>query len=671
VSLIDSKQHSRSLPGPRFETAESGANRQSMRIRRFAGRFRLGFQHLVLAVIIAASCGTAAVWAVGVPIFLSPDESAHADYAFALYDAGKPFRVKEARPETLVTAQARYLAEATEYRRLRYSTFARVPPEFGTARYRARIDAGAPRPSHAVPPEGAAMPYVMFSYPIGYYGLIAFAMAIVGGASHDSLTTIFYVARLANVGLLAITLILTYFTFRAYRLRISTALLATLALGMFPMVSWVAGYIQPDNLSFCLITATLCPIATWRPKRLGFWQTGVVSILIAALFFTKQHYAIALYIAALPAVLTRLRPRLLSAQGFASSIAMLAVPILAAVESSKVTPVSELSDARGYVSSIAAPGHALDAARVLSLAQHFSHGLIDIFFDGIGFGGYWFRFGVRGGAIYNREAVTVLSTVIELFTVASVIMLAVVFIRFVGRLRTIANKRSPRIAFSLAAGSVTTTLYMVTTVIILAVYAVANGVFALQGRYWLPVEVCSFVTLLVAMPRIITPTQRRSAKTLLAGLLAAFSVCSTPFALAAMHRQYYEPDPRRLEASLADFETVAIGSLTTDRLDEPILVRRGALTVRGYDVDPRTGLPGRGVDINVDGHLTIRARAGVQRPDMVGTFHDDELKKAGFYAVIPQTFLSLGKHVVRALIVDPRFLVPIPLHRVLEIDVRS
>jgi hypothetical protein len=177
--------------------------------------------------------------------------------------------------------------------------------------------------------------------------------------------------------------------------------------------------------------------------------------------------------------------------------------------------------------------------------------------------------------------------------------------------------------------------------------------------------------LLVAAPRALPARSRRRTSAVLAGILAAYSLASSSFALAAMQRQYYDaPDPRLVEASLADIESVAVSGRTTTDLDAgPVPVGAGDVRLTGYDVDGRSGLPGRAVSITIDGRTRIAARTGIARPEMAGTFHDDALQNAGFAVDIPARMMTPGRHVIRATIDDPRLGGPLRMHRVLELDV--
>ena len=206
-----------------------------------------------LFAIVAFCTVVASIWLVRVPFYQEPDEIAHADYIFKLFDVGHPFRVAGTHPAGEVAPQTRYVVRAIDYRKMRYNPSARAPAGYGTTAFFRALDAGAPAPSGRRPTVGAALPYFMYSYPPAYYVLEA-AILTATYRLDDSLSTGFFAMRALNVVLLIGTLVLSYFSFRAYGLTERLSLAAVLAIGAFPLVSRISSYIQPDNattFSYC------------------------------------------------------------------------------------------------------------------------------------------------------------------------------------------------------------------------------------------------------------------------------------------------------------------------------------------------------------------------------------------------------------------------------------
>jgi hypothetical protein len=603
------------------------------------------------------------------PMLLSPDETAHMDYAFALYDAGVPYVVHGAKPKTLVTPQMLYLADALEYRKLRYSTLTRVRPGYGTQEFDRRLDGSAPKPSRHAPADGSAMPYVMFSYPVGYYTLLVCAMLTAGALDGNSLTGVYFAARFVNVALLAATLTLAFAAFRAHRLEPRTAALATLGLGTFPLVSWVAGYAQPDNMTATLVAAAVLLSATSRRRGFGLAALAYLGCTLSILFFTKQHYAAAAYVATVPATLTKLRGAPTRTRA-AFVLVFAVVPLAAAYLSFHVSPVGALADAAGYVSSIASGRHASSVAKVSTLAASFTHGIVDAFLDGTGFESFWFRFGVRGGTIFPRPMVDVLSLAFQFLTVFAWICFASGSIWFISRLARIARLRSPLAAARLAMANVPVAIYVLTTFSILLIYSMTGGGLALQGRYWLPVMVPLIIIILSVMPRGLELRRRRVVAFIVAAVFSAYSIGASGFALAAIDSQYYSASrDHSAPNSLSDVETLTAGDRTTDELDGIVTMPRGDLILRGYDVDSRSGLPARGIIATIDARVRVAGIVGIARPGIASTFHDDALRNAGFEIRVPATLLTPGHHSIRITLNDPRLGGEIRIARELHVAV--
>ena len=153
---------------------------------------------LWLGIVVAFCTVLATIWLIRVPFFEEPDEIAHVDYVFQLFDVGHPFRVTGKSPHGEVAPQTRYIVRAIDYRRMRYNPYARAIAGYGTAAFFRQLDAGAPAPSGHTPGAGAAIPYLMYSYPPAYYVLEAAALTATYDLS-GSLSDGFIAMRAVNV----------------------------------------------------------------------------------------------------------------------------------------------------------------------------------------------------------------------------------------------------------------------------------------------------------------------------------------------------------------------------------------------------------------------------------------------------------------------------------------
>src|SRR5262249_47861753 len=114
-------------------------------------------QWLLVACIIAASAALSTYWVFLVPIFESPDENIHADYAFSLYSAGRLINLREpwlpwnSHPtgtrfdrDLVFHVYTLYLTKATDVERIQFNPQVMAPKGYGTAGFFAALDRDAP-----------------------------------------------------------------------------------------------------------------------------------------------------------------------------------------------------------------------------------------------------------------------------------------------------------------------------------------------------------------------------------------------------------------------------------------------------------------------------------------------------------------------------------------------
>ncbi|MBD5634803.1 MAG: hypothetical protein IAI49_10025, partial [Candidatus Eremiobacteraeota bacterium] len=414
--------------------------------------------------MILCAMGVAAVWAIRVPVFEEPDELAHADYVFTLFDVGHPFHTESTRLSTMASKQTTYLSAAVGYRAMRYNPSARVGANYGSIAYFRKLDVEAPGRSGRAPLPHTEMPYVAAMYPVGYYALEAATMLLASASTNGSLLAAFFAARLANVVLLGVTLLAAHVIFRRAGLSKFTSILAVAAVGFFPLESSISGYIQPDNLVAALfaltIAASLRPRgtagATTRAPSVGFI---VVGLLLSATIFTKVHYALALWLAIVPAVALRVRRATWLADSLALFGACVALPAVAYVSSSTaLAPLGNLVSPRAWAATAGVHAPSL-ASTVNSLYRNGSHAFGDAFFGGIAFQGFWLHFGMRSGTIFPRSVVAIANDVIVAFTVVALALFVYVELKIAFRLVRVASARSPLTAIRLVLASTPVNVY--------------------------------------------------------------------------------------------------------------------------------------------------------------------------------------------------------------------
>jgi len=591
---------------------------------------------LVIAISMAAVL-VASVWAVRLPIFKPPDERAHADYAFVLYDVGRPFRVERAaRTFEPVSEQVRYLDERVGYRPLRYNAYRRVVPGYGSAAYRHDLDRHAPREARVDTAPGAPLPYASFAYPALYYVLVAAVMA-VGHALTGSLWWSFMLARFWNAALLFATLPLAYGVLRESGARPRTALLATAAIGFFPLVSWVGAYVQPDNLSFLLVTAAVFLALRLRthPER-SVWP---LAMILGAMFFVKEHYAVGAGAAAWLLTATRTT----TMRGRWRDVAIVTgVCALAFLSSLHATPA-------GHVGSVQAMLTQSTGRNRLDLALS---GFADEFAGGSGFKDYWL-YDVRNLRVFG---IGVSDVFVPAATIVSLVLLAlcgVAVVKLDARLVGVARRRSLRSALRLLGCGVALNVYVAVTAIVLYAYVLSNGWLWLEGRYWLPVIVPLTVALVVTLPTMVRPGRRAAlAQRVAAGMLVV-SIVTAPLMYFAMERDYYlAPQGHNRVDRMALVDVVAAAGRRYRSVDEIRLSPADTLRLSGYAVDLVSGEAATRVEVRVDERYFATLRETLDTPALAAVYNDGALGHAGFRVDVPMRGLAAGRHRIALYVVS-------------------
>src|SRR5262249_50710737 len=90
--------------------------------------------------------------------------------------------------------------------------------------------------------------------------------------------------------LLGPTLILCYGIMRELHFKAAYALLLTALVGFFPMTTFVAAYIQPDNLALTLCSLCWYLALVSRRKSDSMTLLACLGMALGALLVTKQHF---------------------------------------------------------------------------------------------------------------------------------------------------------------------------------------------------------------------------------------------------------------------------------------------------------------------------------------------------------------------------------------------
>ncbi len=604
---------------------------------------------LLAAMIVLAATLLSSVWAIRVPMFLEPDEIAHADASFEYFDAGRPFSIGEARVANVVTRQARYLARATDYRRLRYNSHAVAPVAYGTAHYFANLDRGAPGPSGTIPPRGATIPYALALYPSPYYYIIGLAMRAGWMAFGHSLSAAFFAGRLLNVGMFSLTLILAYIVLCSMRLTLASRLMLFASVAFFPMSTWIGAYVQPDNQTTLLLTASFACALALRKNPNSLPLLVAFGASECGLGLTKLHYAlvaIAAFAIALRGLYARMRPR---SRVRALTIGLV-LPLIATLGGHYASPIGAL----GLPPSGMAYAR-MDVGETIYAALSSMFGSVaDATFGGDIFQSFWFHYGIRSGAAFSGDARHAVTTLLVILTSLTIVAWNSNQIRLFRRLRVVASRRGLARAIAFVGNDPATNLYLLLSGLLFSVYAFTGGYLTLQGRYWYPILIAIVIVSIRAFSGAVSRSRAAVTRTIVCTFWFGYSAIAAPAAVLAMQDDFYQERYVAPTFELGQIEGISVdGRYSTDVTN--IRVRRGAeLTFKGAALDTSTQLPTADVRFRVDDGALIRARTGLSDRTLAIVFNDELLARGGFRFGVATADLRPGRHSISVIANEAR-----------------
>ncbi len=620
-------------------------------------------ERIALVAILVASLWVALVWVVRVPFFQEPDESAHADYAFSIFSTGHLVRTLDRSPATDLHPTVRYLEDAAAFRTMRYNPDGRVPPAYGSAAYFRAVNDSAPRvPGKFLDADSGRIPYVAQYYSYFYYALDALAIGAGAFVAHGAASAEFFAARAFGLVLLALSLWLTYATLRELHVKPPAALALLLAIGLFPLTSWVSAYVQPDNLAFTAVALALYASIRARresdPLRAAAWLGAALGVLA----LTKADYFVAVAIPALADRTLRFAARPATWRAWLAYGALAAGPALVLGATARAIAHGAADTVAAFVSANGDPIG--DAARhgigplVAYLGAEAVRGWNALFFDGISFVSYWGAISWTGTRIaFGSPALT--DAVFTALGVASQLVALMVAARIAfgvwPRLVRIARRRGIATMLRLLASDVPLNAYVLFATIILAIYVSTGGSMGTQGRYWLPLILPAVLCATRVAPRALRPIFRKRLAFVLGGALVAYSIVGAVAALGTLQARFYA-SPATLHTEEAQAQFTRVGQYPVATLfaldDTRLFGPKQTIDVEGWAFDSRSGLPARAVALEVDGRLRSGLRYGIARPDVVGRFHDDGLLDTGFGVRLGLAGLAPGRHELRLAIAE-------------------
>jgi hypothetical protein len=501
---------------------------------------------LTLAAIVFGATAVAAVWAFIVPIFQAPDEPYHFDYVLCLNAHHRPFRVRGMPPVFplyLVHPYCPYLWERTGGEAVIRHPDVRMPPGYGSAQFFSQINRDAPGVTDA---DVQRAPCYLAFYSCGYYALAAAWLGLLR-LVHAPLVALFFGTRLLSTLLLPASLLCCYGSARESGLERRRALFLTGCIGFFPLVSFVASYVQPDNLSLFLVTASWFLALRAKRTRWPLWTLVALGLCLGWLLLTKQHFFLcvalpvvglfAMDIRRLPTRERRVLPRALALLG-----------------PSVIASGIYVWSAWGTVPYYA--GRASGTSSVGELFTRLSEAFID-FYQGTTHLSFWGIFGcLDTPLIFHSVPITDgMRAVIQVFTW---VVLGLTLVRF-GQIavRLIGLVRRGRLERALRLGLSHPVLnsYFLFTVFMFFIYIWTNNGIGSQGRHWLPFVLPIFLTACLYAPAALGRSRLRAMVSgAVMAALAVYVLAGSGYALRSVCERYYGQAPSTIANSPAQNE---------------------------------------------------------------------------------------------------------------------
>ena len=617
---------------------------------------------LITAFAVIAGVGLALIWVWLVPIYQAPDETSHFKYVAGIYAAGRLIVPREDPaaypiPAGRIIPYPVPLEDLTGVAALAGKSYLKAPPGYGSTAYYQELDArlaATPEPRQSL-----LNPILVRYYPVGYYALDAIWMGAASLLIHSA-SGLFFAARTLSCILLGFSLVLGYLVLRQLGVVQRRAAAITVVMALLPMTTMVSSAVQPDSLSFALVSASLYCGLRYRRDRTGYHWCALLGLGTGLLLLTKLQYWIPLAAAAAGVLVARwLIGRTWNWRRFASELGLLVAPTGGAVGLQYwLLYHASLVVERNDVKTVSSARDALLGGPLRSAA--FAATQTWYLFRDFAFGRLFFSFwGILGWldtlvVIWSEPLTILILLILAAFAVVTLSLVLVRQARVVVRLGRLTGNRSWRRAIALAFGNPVITAFGAFIGLML-VYEDAGGI---QGRYFLPFLPALFYVSFQIAPKAIPRRPGHAYRTLLMGATLGFALLSACFALPTLEERFYGNGRalQPLNPALTQVDTPGLYRISrigtpSPRLgiDTPPLRVVG---VSGWAIDPIAHSLASTVLIRIDDLPPQEAVYGDNSPAAVAFLHDDRFRRAGFDLLVQVGDLEPGPHVAAVLVVS-------------------
>jgi hypothetical protein len=479
-----------------------------------------------------------------------------------------------------------------------------------------------------------------------------------------SIVAVFFGARLLCIVFMMAGLYFNYRTALNLGIPRWTGVALVAAIGFFPLTSYVASYVQPDNLAYALLSASLFFATELRSHRLRLPVVAALGISLGLLAVTKYQFFVS---AAIPIALllaVRLVQFRVARKALFAAIAWFVVPtavLLTAQHFAVDTPPgvpSHMADANlASLRGAIAQGPATASAYVGGAA---AKAFIDCFVSGPCAATYWQIVGWSDTPIvlFSNGASMALRSAISLLSIACFSTVMFFFARNGLRIGFAAFRKHVASAIRAAVSDAVFNAYLCFIAIMFGLYVTSNDAYGASGRHWYPYLFVALLCFAWYAPRAIT-RHYRIVSAAFAGTLLTYSLFASGYALADVAHRYYGPskaqyiavDPPssllgQARAAGVAWPVTAAGYPHADRAPTFRFRAGSPLEASGYAL-PRSGAPST-IAVLLDGRSTLPVLGGEYLFTVAEATRHIADGYGGFSAKIDTTTLGEGVHTVAA-----------------------
>lgn len=543
------------------------------------------------ALIILCSMIIAVCWVFTVPILQSPDEDSHADYVFSLYSKKRLIQNREAPLAACSHPYLQYLFEVTDGQAIKCGNYIQLPLHYGEKEFFNKLDKQAPKDREVKYLD--KNPVMVAVSPVGYYALVATVLNIISFLNRD-LSFLFFSARMISVFLLGIGLFFSYKTMRELPLSKLKANLVLAAIGFFPLTSFVNSYIQPDSLSFCLLSISFyfC-LKLKNSLNIKLSNLLLLGLSLALLLVTKYQFFLCAAVPILLLLVSKLKINRspVSSYIFSLGILLISCLITGAIQlwvswGNQLPPrdahhwhwlpvISSFKEA--YTGGLTK--FCEYAWHTLNIASYFVYNK-----DGHVFQSFWGAFGHNFSVpliMFSPDINNALRQIISLLTSAIIVFTLITLFRIFLTIIKLIRKKHVWLALCLIASNPLANSYFLFIIIISTVYIIFFPSFRGQGRHWFPLILPIFLNAAIFAPRVIPSVRLRKIIffSISIGWLA-YSIIGNYFALNCIHKKYY----RQQKTELINFKDLKFSSrkVPCTVLSEEYLERYPSFTIHPF-----------------------------------------------------------------------------------------